>query len=191
MMRHAKAEQFEEANQIKKRIFALNHIQDIALIKEDSRVYRDEKRIRIEAYDVAHLFGDDMVGVMTVVDGGQVDKNEYRKFKIKNFTSANDPGALKEMLERRLRHPEWLFPQIIVVDGNAVQKRAAEFVLREMGFVIPVVAVVKDEKHKPIRLIGQHYLLKTHKDSILLANAESHRFAVAYHRDKRRKRSLR
>jgi excinuclease UvrABC nuclease subunit len=190
MMRFAKAEEFEAANQVKKRIFALNHIQDIALIKDDSRVYRDDKRIRIEAYDVAHLGGEDMVGVMTVVDSGQVQKSEYRKFKVNQFTSANDPGALKEILERRLRHPEWAFPQIVVVDGNAVQKRAAELALREAGFVIPVVAVVKNEKHKPTRLIGQHDLLKTHQNAILLANAESHRFAIAYHRKKRGARKL-
>ena len=190
MMQYAKKEMFEEAAQTKKRIFALTHIQDIALIKDDSRIYRDEKRTRIEAYDVAHLGGQDMVGVMTVVDGGLADKNEYRKFKIKTFDTANDPGALKEMLERRLKHPEWSFPQIIVVDGNSVQKRAAELVLRQSGFVIPVVAVVKDDKHKPTRLIGQSDILETHKNSILLANAESHRFAITYHRNKRRKNLL-
>lgn len=190
MMSLAKAEEFEAANNVKKRIFALTHIQDIALIKEDARVYRDEKRVRIEAYDIAHMAGEDMVGVMTVVDGGLVEKNEYRKFKINLFDKANDPGALKEVLERRLKHPEWVFPQLIVVDGNSIQKRAAELVLRKYGFVIPVVAVVKDEKHKPIRLIGQKDLLDKHKDAILLSNAEAHRFAITYHRTKRRKRSL-
>ena len=190
MMVLAKEEKFEEADQIKKRIFALQHIQDIALIKDDAKVYRDEKRIRIEAYDIAHLAGQDMVGVMTVVDGGLVDKNEYRKFKINLFDKANDPGALKEVLERRLKHPEWPFPQIIVVDGNSVQKRAAELVLRKLGLVIPVVAVVKDERHKPTRLIGQKDLLEKHKDSVLLSNAEAHRFAIAYHRNKRQKNQL-
>ncbi len=190
MSKAAKSEKFEEAEHIKRRIFALNHIQDIALIKEDSRIYRDEKRIRIEAYDIAHMFGENMVGVMTVADGGQMDKSEYRKFKIRRFEKANDPGALKEMLERRLKHPEWPFPQIVVVDGNSVQKRAADSILREMGFVIPVVAVVKDSKHKPIRLIGQKDLLLTHKNTILLTNAESHRFAITYHRSKSRKSKL-
>lgn len=71
MMKLAKLQKFEEAQAVKRRIFALNHIQDISLIKDESRIYRDEKRIRIEAYDVAHLQGDDMVGVMTVVEGGR------------------------------------------------------------------------------------------------------------------------
>lgn len=187
MMELAKAERFEEANVIKKRIFALTHIQDIALIKDDSRVYRDEKRIRIEAYDIAHLRGQDMVGVMTVVESGEPAKNEYRKFKIRSLDDANDPAALKEVLDRRLQHPEWPLPQIIVVDGGVAQKNAAEFILKTHAMVIPVVAVVKDEKHKPQRLIGQKRMLELHQQSVLLANAESHRFAIAYHRDKRSK----
>jgi excinuclease ABC subunit C len=187
MMRLAKQEKFEEANVLKKRVFALTHIQDIALIKDDNRMYRDDKRVRIEAYDVAHMGGKDMVGVMTVIDSGEVAKDEYRKFKIKTLDDANDPAALKEVLSRRLNHPEWPLPQIIVVDGSTAQKNAAEAVLREYGHVIPVVAVVKDERHKPIRLIGQKHLLELHQQSILHANAESHRFSIAYHRLKRDK----
>ncbi len=187
MMQYAKEEKFEEASTIKRRIHALTHIQDVALIKDESRIYRDEKRLRIEAYDVAHMAGKDMVGVMTVVDGGMADVSQYRKFKIKTFTDANDPGALKEILERRLKHPEWPFPQLIVVDGNAIQKRAAEIVLRTSGLIVPVVAVTKDEHHKPKRLVGQKDLLELHKDSILLANAEAHRFAINYHRNLKRK----
>ena len=187
---YAKSEKFEEANKIKKRIFALTHIQDIALIKEDSRVYRDEKRLRIEGYDIAHMAGEEMVGVMTVIDGGLADNSQYRKFKIQNFTKANDPGALKEVLERRFKHPEWAFPQIIVVDGNNIQKHAAESTLKKFGLVIPVVAVVKDDKHKPTRLIGIKDILETHKNPILLVNAEAHRFAINYHRNLKRKKQL-
>lgn len=188
MMAEAKLQKFEAANAIKKRIFALNHIQDIALIKDDSRVYRDEKRVRIEAYDIAHLQGADMVGVMTVIESGEPAKSEYRKFKIKDISSANDTDALKQVLSRRLAHPEWPLPQLIVVDGSTAQKNAAELVLRQHAMLIPVVGVVKDERHKPIRIIGQKKLLDVHKHSILLANAESHRFAIAYHRDKRSKK---
>ena len=187
MLTLAKQERFEEANVAKKRIFALNHIQDIALIKDDSRMYRDDKRVRIEAYDVAHMGGKDMVGVMTVIDSGEVAKDEYRKFKIKTLDNANDTAALKEMLDRRLNHPEWPLPQIIVVDGATAQKNAAEAVLKARNIVIPVVAVVKDDRHKPTRLIGQKHLLELHQQSILHANAEAHRFSITYHRLKRDK----
>ena len=190
MMSSAKLEEFEVANTIKKKIFALEHIQDIALIRDDSKLYRDENTVRIEAYDIAHLGGKDMVGVMTVVEGGEPKKSEYRKFKIQSVQGSNDPGALKEVLERRLNHPEWPFPQIIVVDGNTAQKNAAEYVLKKLGLVIPVVAVVKDERHKPIRVVAAKKLKDQYEDLVLLANAESHRFAITYHRQKRAKSAI-
>ena len=190
MMQLAKHEEFEAAQVLKNRIFALQHIHDIALIKADSRIYRDDKRIRIEAYDIAHMGGKDMVGVMTVLESNEPAKSEYRKFKIQTLDNANDPAALKEVLTRRLKHPEWPLPQLIVVDGSTAQKNALELILRQHGMLIPVVGVVKDERHKPIRLIGQKKIIDDHKQAILLANAESHRFAIAYHRDKKRKRAL-
>ncbi len=190
MFRLAKSEEFEAAGRIKRKIFALQHIQDIALIKVESKVYRDDKSIRIEAYDIAHLAGENMVGVMTVIEGEEPNKNEYRKFKITTVSDANDPAALREVLTRRLAHPEWPYPQIIVVDGNTIQKNIAERVLLEKGFVIPVVAVVKDERHKASRLLGPKVLLELHKLSILHANAEAHRFAITFYRTTSRKRAL-
>ncbi|NCN52219.1 GIY-YIG nuclease family protein [Candidatus Parcubacteria bacterium] len=182
----AKAEKFEDANLVKRKIFALQHIQDVALIKDDVRVYRDEKTARIEGYDVAHLSGKNMVGVMTVSEGLQPQKSEYRKFKINTVHGSNDPAALREVLERRLAHPEWQYPSIIVVDGSTAQKNAAEHVLRKYDVLIPVVGVVKDEKHNPKRIIGPRSIIDTYHDAILLVNAEAHRFAIGYHRSKRK-----
>lgn len=184
----ARKELFEEAHSIKKKIFALKHIQDIALIKDESRIHRDEHSIRVEAYDVAHLGGQDMVGVMTVIEGGEVKKSEYRKFKITTVAKSNDVAALREILERRLAHSEWAYPQIIVVDGAAAQKNAAERVLHKAGVVIPVVAVVKDDRHRPVRIIAAKKLLQQYESDILLANAEAHRFSINFHRQKRSKR---
>jgi excinuclease UvrABC nuclease subunit len=190
MMTAAKAEHFEVANRIKKQIFALEHIQDVALIKADRASARNGSLIRIEAYDIAHLDGKDMVGVMTVVEGSEPQKSEYRKFKIKSLKDANDPAALREVLERRLSHTEWPLPNIVVVDGNEIQKRTAEEILTRNGHLIPVVAVVKDDRHKAHHLLGPHELIESHKLEILHANAESHRFAITYHRTTSRKRAL-
>jgi excinuclease ABC subunit C len=188
MMKAAKQEHFEEAGRIKRQVFALEHIQDIALIKAERATPRTGQTVRIEAYDIAHLDGKDMVGVMTVVEGSEPQKDEYRKFKIKTLKDANDPAALKEVLTRRLAHPEWPFPNIIVVDGNEVQKRTAELLLAEHSLLVPVVAVVKDDRHKASRLLGPTALIDAHKLEILHANAESHRFAITYFRQKQRKR---
>lgn len=190
MMILAKKQEFESADIVKRKIFALQHIQDIALIKDESRHYTDDRRIRIEAYDIAHMGGKDIVGVMTVVEGGQTQAYEYRKFKIQSVAGSNDTGALKEVLERRLAHTEWRYPQIIVVDGSTAQKNIAELVLRRAGVLIPVVAVVKDDRHKPIRIIASKKLLEMYENDILLANAESHRFALSYHQKARSKRAL-
>ena len=181
----AEAEKFEEAGQCKHKIFALQHIQDVSLIKNNNRQYRDENNIRFEAYDVAHLGGKDMVGVMTVIEGGEPMKSDYRKFKIQSVTHSNDTGALKEVLERRFTHTEWPHPQVLVVDGGVAQKNVAERTLLKLGIAIPVVGVVKDEHHKPKRIIGSKKLLTAHENEILLANSEAHRFALAFHRSKR------
>jgi len=190
MMKLAKDEKFEEAYLIKKKIFALNHIQDIALVKAETKVYRDNKTIRIEAYDIAHLAGEDMVGAMTVIEGGEPKKSEYRKFKIKTLTKANDPAALAEILDRRLLHSEWVLPQIVVVDGSTAQKNVAEKILKKHHQTIPVVAVVKDDRHKASRLIGSKNILLLYKLDILFANDEAHRFAINFFRKTRRKRTL-
>ena len=186
MMLLAKAEKFEKANDLKKKIFALNHIKDVSLIKKENTENR-EKKFRIEAYDISHMSGNEMVGVMTVVTNGAPDKAEYRKFKIKGFDRSNDIGALNEVLLRRFGHTEWLYPNMIVVDGSVAQKRTAEKVLNNIGAVIPVVAVVKDERHRPKQILGSKDYIQGREDAIILANSESHRFSIKYHKDLRNK----
>ncbi len=186
----AKKKEFEKAGEVKKKIFALTHINDIALLKRDdldTKYNLPNTTYRIEAYDVAHMSGKNMVGVMTVVENGIVSKSEYRKFKIKSFKDANDPGALLEVLTRRLGHAEWRLPDLIVVDGNEVQKSVTELVLKEKKLDIDVVSVVKDSRHKAREILGKKGIIEKHKLEILLANAEAHRFAITYHRQKRAK----
>jgi excinuclease ABC subunit C len=185
MMTAARNEKFEEALDYKKKIFALQHIQDVALITDDRKVYQDEKDFRIEAYDVAHLGGDDMVGVMVVCIGEIFEKASYRKFIIKSCDGANDPKALSEILERRFSHAEWKSPDLIVVDGNSIQINVATKLIEKLNLSIPVVGVVKDERHKPKDILGSKKLINDHKSAILLANGEAHRFAIAFHRKKR------
>lgn len=187
MMTLAKQEKFEMADALKKKIFALNHIKDVSLIKKENTENR-EKSFRIEGYDVSHTGGSEMVGVMTVVTNGAPEKSEYRKFKIKGFDKSNDVGALREMLLRRFGHPEWVYPNMIVVDGSVAQKRAAEKVLNEIGAVIPVIAVVKDERHKPKALLGGKDYIKGRENAIILVNAEAHRFSIKYHKNLRGKK---
>ncbi len=187
---HAKQMEFEIANTIKRTIFSLEHINDVALIKSDVGYLNTGKKFRIESYDIAHMSGKNMVGVMTVVVNGSVYKNDYRKFKIKTQTSSNDTGSLEEVLMRRLGHPEWGIPDLVVVDGGIAQKNVAERILKRYQFNIPVVSVVKDERHKPKEILGEPSLVHQYKKLILLANNESHRFGIKYHREMRSKKLL-
>lgn len=180
----AAVEDFEHAALRRKQLFALTHIQEVSLIKKERRAPDAVHGFRIEAYDAAHLSGTNTVGVMTVIEDGEIEKGAYRKFTVRSVTN-NDPAALKELLERRLAHPEWPFPQLIVVDGGEVQKRTAEKVLHQRGHHISVVAVVKDEHHKPRDVLGAKEMVSAHRDDILLANAEAHRFALSFHRQRR------
>jgi len=201
----AKKLEFEKADQIKKTIFALNHIQDVSLLKPENLEPKNlklETILRIEAYDIAHLSGTNNVGVMTVMENGEINKKEYRKFHIRE-SKGSDIGALKEILERRFKHLDWTFPHIIVVDGGKAQINIARKVLleAEKGLSlnlqkgetlrskiskIKVVSVLKDKHHKPRVILGDRELSRELSDSILLANSEAHRFAIKYHRSKRR-----
>ncbi|MDP9249172.1 MAG: GIY-YIG nuclease family protein [bacterium] len=188
MKAYAKAREFEKAGEIKRQIFALEHINDVALLKNNP--VRDPSSFRVEAYDIAHMGGKNMVGVMTVILNGEAAKNEYRKFKIKTQKDANDTGALVEVLERRLGHSEWRYPDLIVVDGSTAQINAARKVLDKAGINIPVVSVVKDERHRPKAISGDRVLSRKYEAEILLGNSEAHRFAIAYHKNMRGKNFL-
>lgn len=186
-MREAAAQQeYEKAAALRAQAGALEHIRDVSLIKSPV-ASEGSGSVRIEAYDVAHTAGQETVGVMVAVARGVPVKSSYRKFKIQGATN-DDPAALAELLLRRLAHPEWLYPTLIVVDGGALQLRAAERVLAQIGVQIPIVGVVKDERHRPQRLIGDERAIALHEREILLANSEAHRFAISWHRARRQKR---
>ncbi len=190
MKRAAKLEHFEEAASLRGQLFALNHIQDVSLIKDEYRrpSADSHSNTRIEAYDAAHLQGSAAVGVMTVVEDGLASKAEYRKFILRATKPGDDAGALREILSRRLGHDEWPLPRLIVVDGSKAQLNAAASVLAERGIGIPLVGVVKDEKHRPRSIEGDKTIISGRESDILLANAEAHRYAITFHRNRMRKR---
>ncbi|MEN9852508.1 MAG: hypothetical protein RI996_451 [Candidatus Parcubacteria bacterium] len=176
----AKELRFEEAGDVKRTLYAINHIRDIALIKEDIHV--QSHGIRIESYDAAHISGTSRVGVFIVIEDGEKDIAQYRKFKLTEGIN-NDVLAYTELLTRRFAHPEWKMPDIILVDGGLPQKNTAETVLKNLSLShIDVVSVIKDERHKPKAFLGKKTLIDKYKKELLLANSEAHRFAIAYHK---------
>jgi excinuclease ABC subunit C len=203
-----KAQNYEGAAKLRNKIFALNHIRDISLIKAPTTDDdRKEGIFRIEAYDIAHLSGKNTVGAMVVVEDGELKKSDYRKFKLRRTITLSAPGQhresraqsngsasaiddtanLAEVVERRLNHAEWPLPQLIVVDGSKAQLNRMNKILAKNDLNIPVVGVVKDDKHKAREIIGDEELKHSKEREILLANAEVHRFAITYHRKLRGK----
>lgn len=190
MLSFSKNLEFEKAARMKNKIYALEHIRDIALLKHDFEINSDALSLRIEAYDIAHLQGDAMLGTMVVHNGVDFENDQYRIFNIKKYTSANDPGALSEVLDRRLKHKEWPKADIIIVDGGVTQKRAMEKTLREHDLKIPVLAVVKDERHRPKGVLGRADLILKYKKHISEINSESHRFTIQSHKKLRDRKFL-
>lgn len=182
----AQRQEFEKAAKSRNTLFALNHIKDISLIKDEEVLSFKDKDFRIEAYDAAHISGTSRVGVMTVIEGGRKDTNGYRKFKLEEGVN-DDYEGLRQMLRRRFGHTEWRYPDLIVIDGGKTHKETAEKVLAALGLPIPCVSVVKDERHKPKDILGDKVHVDYHKKEILLANSEAHRFAIGYHKTLRNK----
>jgi excinuclease ABC subunit C len=78
-------------------------------------------------------------------------------------------------------------PSLIVVDGGQAQINAAQRFQERVGLMIPVVSVVKDERHRPRAVMGDKTAARQHESAILLANSEAHRFAITFHKKKRAK----
>jgi excinuclease ABC subunit C len=182
MKAEAKKLHFEQANIIKKQLFALDHLQDVALISSDKEP--NSVSFRIEAYDIAHLSGTNTVGGLAVWQNGDLRPSEYRRFKIKGLASGqvDDLKNLAEILTRRLAHVDWPAPDLIVVDGDERIRQVAMKICQAHDLVAPVVAVVKDDKHKAAQLLGDTHIIRDYHKAIVAVNLEVHRYTLSFHR---------
>ncbi len=192
MKEASKKLEFETAEKLRRQIFALGHIRDIALITDEQSIAKIEGPAlsRVEGYDISNISGTSAVGSMVVFSarGGPAsgwtdakpDKDEYRKFKISTITSSNDVGMIKEVLRRRFNNP-WPYPALILVDGGRGQVNAAKTVLSEFGLDLPVVGIAKGPKRKKNEFVG--YRPSKEEEKILIrVREEAHRFALSYHK---------
>ena len=205
------SQKFEEAGKIKRMIEGINYLTQANRIKsylENPNFLEEETKSaleqlqedlnlanlpeRIEAYDISNIQGRDATGSMVVLTNGEIDKSQYRKFKIHNSGRPNDVGMHREMLIRRLKHKEWPFPDLILVDGGRGQARGVRYEVRSMKYEIPVYGLAKRmEWLYP----SEGNIIKLPKKSLSLKllqkiRDEAHRFAVSYHRKLYRKSML-
>ena len=99
---------------------------------------------RIEGYDISHQSGENTVGSMVVFINGVSARDEYRKFKVR--TSKNDDlKSMQEVITRRLKHKEWEYPDLIILDGGSTQANAVLPLVEPFG--IPVIGRDKSGDH--------------------------------------------
>jgi excinuclease ABC subunit C len=157
---------------------------------------------RIESFDISHIQGAENVAGLVVCDNGQMNRAEYRHFKIKTVAGADDFASMREAVFRRYRRQlaeNKPLPDLIFIDGGLGQLNAAADALRELDLeALPLVGLVKPPKrHNAIA----HFLTRGRDPVPFDANSaacrlaqmvrdETHRVAVSYHRKRRELRDF-
>lgn len=157
---------------------------------------------RVECYDISNLAGKEAIGALTVLvkkdNEWLPDKNSYRKFKIKHASMRDDPKMIGEIITRRLNHSEWAYPDLIIIDGGIAQYKAAKKASPQNQGAVKLPKIISFAK--PQKLV---FGLKPEYQPTPLANLpidtqkliekaiyQTHRFAIRYHRQFRRKEFL-
>jgi excinuclease ABC subunit C len=148
---------------------------------------------RIECFDISHIQGTETVASLVVWEDGKMNKQAYRKFKVKTVTGVDDFASMREVVERRykrLRDEGQAMPSLVLVDGGLGQLHAAAVALESLGLVtLPLASIAKREEviyrygneQEPVVLDRRSPVLHL----VQLIRDESHRFAVGYHRQRR------
>jgi excinuclease ABC subunit C len=185
----ARKQEFERAEALRRQMFALQHIQDTALISDNEVLMASGANVaaalkdgyRIEGYDISNISGTSAVGSMVVFEDGAPNKNEYRKFKIKSIFQPNDVGMLKEVLERRFARTDWPMPDLVLIDGGLAQVNTARRVLLRAGIKVPIIGIAKGPRRDRNDVIGL-VPKGVQKTTLIKVRDEAHRFAISYHR---------
>tara|TARA_Y100000768_G_scaffold98217_1_gene71645 strand:+ start:234 stop:1550 length:1317 start_codon:yes stop_codon:yes gene_type:complete len=161
--------------------------------------------LRIECYDMSHLQGSNYVGSMVVMEDAILKKKDYRKFKIKTIDGNDDYAAMAEVVRRRLLNllkeesnqsndaSSFSYPpQLLLVDGGKGQLSATVAVLKELNLFdrIPIAALAKRNEELFLPGKSEPVILPRNSESLYLLQRirdESHRFAITYHRQLRKK----
>lgn len=199
-MKQASQEQnFEEAGRIKNQIFSLKKIKDFSLLDksflENEGFFFQQKNIqRIEGYDISNFGSEAKVGSMVVFDSRGPLKKEYKKFRIKTVIGQSDVDCLKEIIERRLKHDDWDWPQVILVDGGKPQVNVIKKIIKKANKFVFIIGIAKGVERKKNEFIFNEtdlsFLkwLKNNENLLIRVRDEAHRFAIAFQRSLIRKR---
>ena len=157
---------------------------------------------RLEAYDISNTGSADMVASMVVFHDGKPLKRDYRRFQIKTLEHPDDYAAMREVLTRRFRRyldGDEKFdqtPDLLLIDGGEMHARAAQEALASLGLTLPILGMVKDDRHRTRALMtaeGQELGIQQSPHLFTLIGRiqeEVHRFAITYHHEKHKRSSF-
>ncbi|MDA8018013.1 MAG: excinuclease ABC subunit UvrC [Thermoanaerobaculia bacterium] len=157
-----------------------------------------ERPQRIEGFDISHFQGAQTVASLVVWEEGRMRKGDYRSFNIRDLDGPDDFLAMNQAVARRYRRvleEVGVMPDLILIDGGRGQLNAALEALSVLGVEeTPVVGLAKREEE--LYLPGRPMPLRLERSDPGLQllqeiRDESHRFAVARHRRRRKKATLR
>ena len=161
---------------------------------------------RIECYDVSNFQGSETVASMVVFEDGKPRTGEYRRFRVRAVDGPNDVASHREVLRRRFRaarpgdegsaeERRWAMPDLVLIDGGKPQVGAAKGVLDELGLHdMPLAGIAKEREELFLPDHAEPIVLPPTSQALYLVQRirdEAHRFAITYHRDLRRKASVR
>jgi excinuclease ABC subunit C len=161
--------------------------------------------IRIEAFDISTVMGQDNVGSLVVFRDGVAKKAHYRKFAIRRQEGMDDFAAMAEVVSRRFARlsdataEEYdesfsATPNLVLIDGGKGQLSAALAAMQAFDLPrVAVVALAKKVEEVFVPGLPDPIRLAPHSPGLQLLQRirdEAHRFAVGFHRQRRDTRSF-
>lgn len=220
----AKKLEFEQAQDIKKTLNALQNIfahqkflaEDVSTeatagTKVDTSVIKASRELgrivdasgpieTIEGYDISNMQGKNPTASMVRFDNGAPNKSLYRRFRMRLPETPNDVAMIREVVSRRLNHPEWPYPDLLLIDGGKGQLNAALAALGTFALetkkkrdALPHVASLAKRENelfvpdRPTSIRLDTDVLPATRNVLMYVRDESHRFARAHYRTLHRK----
>ena len=152
----------------------------------------------IDCFDNSNIQGTNAVAGCVVYRMAKPSKSDYKRFEIKTVDGADDYASMREVVRRRYQHlidENGQMPDLIIADGGIGQMHAIrEAVEDQLGLQIPIAGLKKNDKHRTQTLLygfppSEISMPVTSEVFRLLTSIqdEVHRFAITYHKQKRRK----
>ncbi len=183
-----------------------------ALQKLQSRLRLQQVPRTMECYDISNFQGKQIVASGVRFLDGEPDKANYRRYRIRTTQTQDDFQSMFEVLTRRARAAidgSYPMPDLLVIDGGKGQLSMATQALQDLGLHDQeIISLAKSrvqgaDEHDAPQYSAERVFVPGHKEPVVLRQNsdemyvltrirdEAHRVAITYHRDLRRKETLR